>query len=54
MNNIGFSRKCFTVDVWQFLGTTVEICLLDARLSTFPSNSSVSEVSLKFPNFLRS
>ena len=54
LSKIGFSMKWFTVDFSQFYNTTVEICLLCGRLNTFLSIPSVSGISLKFPNFLRS
>ena len=46
--------KCFTADFSQFCSANVEIDHLDGRLTISKSNPSISEISLKFPDFLRS
>ena len=52
LSNVGFSMECFTVDFSQFCHTTVKICFLSSRLSTSTSVPNISEISLKFRNFL--
>ena len=54
LRNIGFSREYFTADFLQFWSTTVKICLLGSRLVAFPSIPSISDIPLKFYDFLRS
>ena len=53
LSDIGFFSECFTADFSQFCSTTVKTCHLGARLSTFPSIPSISGISMKVPDFLR-
>ena len=46
--------ECFAADFFQFCNTAVKVFFLSDRLSTCPSISSISGVSLKFSNFPRS
>lgn len=52
LTNIEISMEFYTADVLQFCCTAVKICIFGGRLSTCPSISSTSRISLKFPNFL--
>ena len=49
--------ECFITDISRFSSTNVKICHLGSRLGTGHqiqvSNSSISRICLKFPNFLR-
>ena len=45
---------CLTADFWKFSSTTVNICVFGGLLCTCPSTPSISRVSLRFLNFLRS
>ena len=54
LSKIGFSMECFTADFLQFFTKKHQNLALGWTAGYSPSNLSISEIFLKFPNFLRS
>ena len=54
LSKIGFSMKCVTADFLQCFTKKRQNLALGWPAGHSPSNPSISETFLKFPNFLRS
>ena len=51
LSNIGFLMECFIDEFLRFFGTNAKICQRPAE--HWPSDPSISQIFLKFPNFRR-
>ena len=54
LSKIGFFMECFTSDFLQFFSKKRQNLTFGWTAGYAPSTSSISEIFLKFPNFLRS
>ena len=53
-SKIGFFMKCFTADILQFFPEKRQKFAFNWTAEYSPSNPGISEIFLKFPNFLGS
>ena len=54
LSKIGFSMECFTADFMRYFTECCQNLAFLWAAGYSPSKSSISGISLKFPNFLRS